>query len=240
MRATQSLDRATLVQAGLALCAALAYALMAQPVGASVTVGSHTLLDPTGGLLLVWFIGHCDTMDGPLVTLARKALEVSNVDLVLPWVQERDEPAIRAAFAHTVQVRQTGPAARDLADRYFLETLVRVHRAGEGAPYTGLKPAGLDLGPAIPAADRALEDGSPEPVIELINDAVRRGIRTRHAEAMQKKRFDPQDVRAGRAYVEAYVAYVHYVERLYLAATSASHGHYPEKAEHGSEHAHLH
>jgi hypothetical protein len=218
----------------------LVYALLAHTVGASVTVGSHTLLDPTGGVLLVWFIGHCDTMDGPLVTLARKALEVSNVDLVLPWVQERDESAIRAAFTHTLQVRQTGPAARELADRYFFETLVRVHRTGEGAPYTGLKPAGLDLGPAIPAADRALEDGSPEPVIELITDAVRRGIRTHHAEAMEKKRFDPHDVRAGRAYAEAYVAYVHYVEHLYLAATRASHGHDPEKAEHASEHAHVH
>lgn len=235
-----TLNRATLIRNTFAVCAALLYAAMTQTLAAGVPVDPHQLFDPAGALLLVWLIGHCDTMDGPLVTLARKSLETSNVDLVLPWVRERDEPAVRAAFAHTRQVREISPAARELADRYFFETLVRVHRAGEGAPYTGLKPAGLDLGPAIPAADRALDDGSPEPVIELITDAVRRGIRTRHAEATQKKRFDPHDVRAGRGYVEAYVAYIHYVERLYLAATSASHGHGPEKTEHGGEHAHVH
>jgi hypothetical protein len=235
-----TLNRATLICNTFAVCAALLYALTMQSAGAGMPADAHQLLDPTGGLLLVWLVGHCDTMDGPLVTLARKALETSNVDLVLPWVQEGDEPAMRAAFTHTLQVREISPAARELADRYFFETLVRVHRAGEGAPYTGLKPAGLDLGPAIPAADRSLEDGSVEPVIALVAEAVRRGIRTRHAQAMEKKRFDPHDVRAGRAYVEAYVAYVHYVERLYLAATSPVHGHYPEDTEHGAERAHVH
>jgi len=240
MTATRSRNRAISTRNALAVAAALLYALMAQTLGASATAIPHGLLDPAGGLLLVWLIGHCDTMDGPLVMLAKKALETSNVDLVLPWVQEHDEPSVRAAFAHTVQVREISPTARELADQYFFETLVRVHRAGEGAPYTGLKPTGLDLGPAIPAADRALEDGSDEPVIALVTEAVRRGIRTRHAQAMEKKRFEPGDVRAGRAYVQAYVAYVHYVERLYLAATSPVHGHYPEEAEHGSEHVHVH
>jgi hypothetical protein len=46
---------------------------------------------------------------------------------------------------------------------YFFETRVCVHREGEGAAYTGLKPAGLDLGPDIPAADKALESGNPGP-----------------------------------------------------------------------------
>ena len=42
---------------------------------------------------------------------------------------------------------------KELSDQFFIKTLVRVHRAGEGAPYTGIRPAGTDLGPAIPAAD---------------------------------------------------------------------------------------
>ena len=53
-------------------------------------------------------------------------------------------------------------------------TIVRVHRASEGAPYTGLKPAGVDLGPAVPAADRALDTGSTESLERLLGDAMRR------------------------------------------------------------------
>jgi tetratricopeptide (TPR) repeat protein len=37
--------------------------------------------------------------------------------------------------------------------------VVRIHRAGEGAPYTGLKPAGLSEGPIIPIAEKAIEIG---------------------------------------------------------------------------------
>ena len=49
-----------------------------------------------------------------------------------------------------------------MADLYFFETVVRVHRAGEGAAYNGLKPAGLDEGPVIPIAEKAIETASPE------------------------------------------------------------------------------
>ena len=40
-----------------------------------------------------------------------------------------------------------------------METVIRLHRAGEGAAYTGLKTAGADYGPAIPAAEYAVETG---------------------------------------------------------------------------------
>ena len=186
--------------------------------------------------LLVFALGHCDGMDGPVVTLARKALEAGNVNLVLPWVRKEDEPEIRHAFEHALAVRQLGPKARALADHHFFETLVRVHRAGEGAGYTGLKPAGRDLGPAIPAADRALTEDSVEAVITLLSEAVRQGTRKHFQAAVARKNFDPDDVAAGRAYVEAYVPYIHYVERLWQAATGAAHGHH---AAHGdvAEHA---
>jgi hypothetical protein len=188
---------------------------------------------------LFWFFGHCDGMDGPVVILAKKALEAENVNLVLPWVQKRDEAQIRHAFEHTAAVRKTNPSARELADMYFFETLVRVHRAGEGAPYTGIKPAGRDLGPAIPAADRALEDGSIDRVIKIITDAVQAGLRVHFDQAISKKNFDRNNVEAGREYVEAYVPYIHYAERLYQAATGAAHGHYEEE-EHAAHGAHAH
>jgi hypothetical protein len=177
------------------------------------------------GLLLVWAVGHCDGMDGPVVLRAKKALETGNVKLVLPWVRAQDEGEIRKAFDHAVSVRKLGAQARELADTHFFETLVRIHRAGEGAPFTGLKPAGRDLGPAIPAADHALENGSVDAVVRLVTDAVAQGIRERFHAAWNKRRFDPNNVEAGREYVEAYVPYIHFVERLFDVAKESARGH---------------
>lgn len=171
---------------------------------------------------------HCDGMDGPVVKAAQKALGTGNVSLVLIWVQEKDAPELRRAFDETLAVRKLSPQAGELADRYFFETLVRLHRAGEGAPYTGLKPAGRDLGPAIPAADRALEEGSIEPVVKLLTAAVDEGVRQQFKQALAKKSFNKKDIAAGQEYVRAYVTFIHYVERLYEAAKRPAHGHYQE------------
>lgn len=173
---------------------------------------------------------HCDTMDGPVVKAARHALDTGDVNLVLIWVQKNDEPEIRKAFQKTLEVRKLNPAAKELADMYFFETLVRVHRQAEGAPYTGLKPAGLDLGPAVPAADKALETGSVEPTLKMLTDGVQKGVREQFKNAMTKKAFNKNDVAAGQQYVGAYVEYIHYVERIYEAAKEPARGHYPEPA----------
>ena len=109
-----------------------------------------------------------------------------------------------------------------------IETLVRIHRAGEGAPYTGLKPAGRDLGPAIPAADRALESGGVEPLLQLLNDTVRKGIHETFTSATAGKNVSHDDVEAGRAHVKAYVEFIHYVERLYESAKQPAEGHFHE------------
>jgi hypothetical protein len=128
------------------------------------------LIAGTGTLLALLLLApaqalsHCDTMDGPVVQAAQKALATGNVKLVLIWVQKKDEAKIDEAFQKTLAVRKLGGEARELADMYFFETLVRIHRVGEGAPYTGLKPAGLDMGPAIPAADQAIADGKLQPL----------------------------------------------------------------------------
>jgi len=176
-------------------------------------------------LILIGFpaasaLAHCDTMDGPVVTLAKKALEKGDVTLVLPWVAKEKEGEIRAAFDLAIAVRGKGAKEKELADRYFFETLVRVHREGEEAPFTGLKPAGLDLGPAIPAADKALETGNPKPMLALIEEKIHDGIHKYYVEAMEKKKHAGESVEAGRAYVQAYVPYLHFVERLYADATT--------------------
>ena len=177
---------------------------------------------------------HCDGVDGPVVVAAQKALESGNVDLVLIWVQKKDEQTIKDAFLKTLAVRKFDSKAKELADMYFFETLVRVHRAGEGAPYTGLKPAGRDLGPAVPAGDKALVDGKLEPLAKLLMKTVEEGLHGQFEQAMSRKKFKADDVEAGREFIEAYVQYIHYVERLYEAAKTPAPGHFPEAA---AEHA---
>lgn len=172
---------------------------------------------------------HCDTLDGPVVNEARKALDTGNVNLVLGWVQKKDEAEIRGAFQKVTAVRQTSAAARDLADTYFFETLVRVHRAGEGAPYSGLKPAG-DIEPAIAAADRSIETGKLEPVAKLVIDRTKAGLHEQFDKVSAKKSYAPNDVAAAREFVNAYVQYVHYVERVHDGAGTAQAAHGAEQA----------
>jgi hypothetical protein len=176
---------------------------------------------------------HCDGIDGPVVTAAKKALETGNVNLVLIWVQKKDEAEIKKVFEKTLAVRKLNPEAKELADMYFFETLVRIHRTGEGAPYSGLKPAGRDLGPAIPAADKAIVDGKVEPVVKLLTDQIQKGIHEQFKKVIAKENFKKDDVAAGQEYIEAYVTFIHYVEGLYEAAKEAAHGHYAETKEGG-------
>lgn len=173
-------------------------------------------------------IAHCDGLDGPVVKAAQNALETGNVNLVLIWVQKKDEGELKNAFQKTLGVRKLNPQAKELADMYFFETLVRIHRAGEGAPYTGLKPAGRDLGPAIPAADKALETGSAKSLTNILTEATQNGVADRFKEVAAKRKFKNGDVEAGRQYVKGYVEFLHYVERMYEAAKNSAEGHYPE------------
>ena len=182
-------------------------------------------------LLPIHAFAHCDGMDGPVVKAAQVALEKANVSGVLIWVQEQDETEIRKAFQQTLTVRKFNPQAKEMADRYFFETLVRLHRAGEGAPYTGLKPAGRDLGPAIPAADKALEQGSVEALRKLLVDAVQQGLQAHYQEALSARNFKNDDIKAGRECIRAYVEFIHYVDRIYRAAKNAAHGHTEEHEE---------
>ena len=160
---------------------------------------------------------HCDTLDGPVVAAARKALDTGNVNLVLVWVQEKDDAQIRRHFDETRAVRKLNAQAKDLAEMYFFETLVRIHRAGEGAAYTGLKPAG-EVEPPIAAADRSIQTGKLQEVAKLISGRTEQGLHRSFAAVMQTKGYRPDDVAAGRAFATAYIEYTHYVERLHDAA----------------------
>jgi hypothetical protein len=170
-------------------------------------------------------MAHCDGLDGPVVKAAQTALENGNVNPVLIWVQKKDEGEIKQAFQKTLAVRKLNLQAKELADMYFFETLVRIHRAGEGEPYTGLKPAGRDLEPAIPAADKAIESGKLEPLLKILTETVQTEVREKFKAVSAKKNFKPDNVDAGREYVEVYVPFISYVERIYATAKGAAKGH---------------
>lgn len=160
---------------------------------------------------LAW--AHCDALDGPVVVEARAALEANDVTPLLKWVRAQDEAEIREAFAQAVAVRKLGAEAKKVADTYFFETLVRIHRAGEGAPYSGLKPAGM-IDPAFVKADRVLEGGPVGELADAISAHAAEGLRERYARAAEARKHADDSVEAGRKYVEAYVDYIHYVEGI--------------------------
>ncbi|MBI4848526.1 MAG: hypothetical protein HY808_08155 [Nitrospirae bacterium] len=189
---------------------------------------------------------HCDTLEGPVVKEARAALEKGDITPVLKWVKKENEGEIKEAFMKTLAVRKQGKEAKELADMYFFETLVRIHRTGEGAPYTGLKPSEA-IEPVIVESDRALESDSSDNLVKHVTDAVAKGIRENFAHAKETQKHADDNVGAGREYVEAYVVFTHYVERLYNDATAkvghhgkAEAGEHPEEKEKSEKEQHAH
>lgn len=172
---------------------------------------------------------HCDTKDGPVVTKARQALKENNVNLVLPWIPEEGEEEVKEAFEKTVEVRTQGEKARELADYWFFETCVRVHRMGEGVGFTGIKPSGLSEGAAVEVADKSLESGEVEAVIGFLSEKIENQIRESYQLAVQKRgdyenvlerdARSRESVRAGRKWVEAYIHYVHLVKGIHDATS---------------------
>jgi len=168
-----------------------------------------------GAMLLLpqGVFAHCDSLDGPVVNDARAALEKGEVAPVLKWVKAEHEETVRKAFAEAGKVRGLSPEANALADQYFFETLVRVHRQGEGVAFSGLKPAGM-IDPAIAKADQALASGSVDKLADAVAAHVGEAMRERFAHAQATKQHADDSVQAGREFVEAYVQYVHFVEGI--------------------------
>jgi hypothetical protein len=176
---------------------------------------------------------HCDTLDGPVIQDARKAIDAKDITPILKWVKPKDEKSVRAAFQKVITNKAKN---HEEAEHKFFSTLVKIHRSGEGASFTGLKPAGA-VEPAVAEADKALASGSADALVKLVTDDIAAGIKSRfdHAAAAYKHKDD--SVAQGREFVEAYVAYTHYVERLHQVATGkvGAHG---EHAEHGKVEKH--
>lgn len=158
---------------------------------------------------------HCDSMEGPVVKASKKVLESGNINYVLIWVSADNEKEIQVLFEKALRVRQLGTDAKELADMYFFETVVRLHRMGEGEGYTGLKPVGYKPEKGIEAADVAIETNSIDKLLSGLNKKHHSKIKNYFNDLQSKKNYDVNDVKAGRKYVESYVHFIHYVETIY-------------------------
>jgi hypothetical protein len=161
---------------------------------------------------------YCDTMDGPVVKAARRALETGNVNLILPWIHAESEVELKQAFERALNVRKASGSnteGSNLAYLWFFETAVRLHREREGAPYTGIKPAGLSESLAVPMADEAIKTESPDKVIDFLANSVKEELRKRFENAISKKSFDENNVEAAREYVQAMLGFVLFAGHLH-------------------------
>jgi len=192
----------------------------------------------TSGVLLFGIVlvglnksyAHCDTLNGPVVKDAQTALEKGDVTAVLKWVKKNAEPQILAAFNTALAERAKGKEAREKADMKFFETLVRIHRAGEGASFTGLKPADA-VEPIIAEADKALETGSVGTLTTEMSKLLTNEVKERFDRTLEKRKHKDESVEAGREYVEAYVEYVHYVEGMHTAISEKGAHHHDQDQE---------
>jgi hypothetical protein len=166
---------------------------------------------------------HCDSLDGPVVHAARRALDAGNVNLVLPYAPKTAEKEIIDAFDKVVQTRRTDAICREVADRYFFETVVRLHRAGEGAPFTGLKPAGLDVGPIIPIAEKAVQSENGAALEEALVAAVREQVAERFHHLGCLRAGAHRGVDAARSYVQAMLGLQVWAHGLYQATRATGH-----------------
>ncbi len=151
---------------------------------------------------------HCDTMDGPVVTACKKALKKENINYIMPFVPKKVENELKLSYNKTIKARKLGDDAKEVVDFWFFETAVRLHREGEGAPYTGLKPAGLDWGPVVPKAEKDVEKGTPTETIEFLKDILERELSKKFDAIVSKQKFDINDIDSARKYTEAMLNFV--------------------------------
>jgi len=166
---------------------------------------------------------HCDSLDGPVVRAASAALDAEDVDMLLPYVKETAEAELRRAFELAVKARTQGAEAREVADRFLFETAVRLHRAGEGAAFTGLKPAGLDVGPVIPLAEAAIASGDVTPLADFLGAAVRSETAARFDHVVRSEPAPGAGVPEVRTYVEAVLGLQVWAHKLHGAVHAPAH-----------------
>lgn len=158
---------------------------------------------------------HCDTLDGPVITAAKKAMETDNANYILIWVKPEHEDEIRKALRRAIKKKKAAKtqAEKDKAEMELFETLVRIHREGEGAAYEGIKPA-RSVEPEIALADKAVKTGTVDEVLTHIRSSHNREIILHLFHTVKATSgYNTDDVSSGRKFIEAYVVFIHAVEK---------------------------
>ncbi len=166
---------------------------------------------------------HCDSVNGPVVNAAKEALAQGDVRPALAYVQPDATAELTAAFNQALEVRKLGGSAGQLAETYFFETAVRLHRVGEGASYTGLKYES-DFGPALTAAEDALETNSVKDVNKLLQGALADGVAAKFQTVQEARENAARlgTVESDRERAEAELLFEKYVLGVYEAATGTA------------------
>ena len=155
---------------------------------------------------------HCDTMDGPAVKDAIRAMDTGNVNYALKWVQPKYEAEVSRAFRMSMKVKDINADTKNLAEQYFFEILLRDHRAGEGVAFDGVKPHGWPVDERVKAADQSIALGNLEPLKGLVEPDKWPELQRRFQKVMSLKDFDVNRVEEGREYIEAYVQFFKFAE----------------------------
>lgn len=157
---------------------------------------------------------HCDSYDGLVIKDAKKALETNNVNLVLKWITAEQENEIIPLFNKTYSLKSGDKEIYAIVEKHFFETLVRLHRETEGAPYTCLKPAGTTK-QIILMTDKALEDENIDDFLLKLNNHINKIVREKYHKVAEQKKVKDVSVEQGREFVSAYVDYTHTVEAIH-------------------------
>ncbi|MDD1775284.1 MAG: DUF6448 family protein, partial [Methanobacterium sp.] len=150
-----------------------------------------------------------------LVKAAEKALEMENIKYVLPYVSSPDEEELKDAFEKTLLVRELSSEAAELADYWFFETAVRLHRRDEGKAYTGLKSADPDWGPILPKINRAIDTENVDELLNFLLNFIKEDIMIRFEELISRKDYDQNDVEEAREYINARTEFIRYSIKFY-------------------------
>lgn len=156
---------------------------------------------------------HCDSYDGPVIKDAIKALDKENVNFVKKWIEPQQEAEIIKLFNKTVSLKNKDAEIYSLVEKHFFETLVRYHRETEGAPYTGLKPAG-STEPIIQMADTSIASSNVKTLLNNLGNHIQKVITEKYEKVAALSTVKDHSVAEGRAYVAAYVDYTHTLEAL--------------------------
>lgn len=157
---------------------------------------------------------HCDSYDGPVIKDATKALETNNVNLVLKWITDEQEKEITPLFNKTFNLKSGDKDIYEIVEKHFFETLVRLHRETEGAPYTGLKPA-ESTKQIIQMTDIALHEEDIEGFIIKLDNHLNKVVQEKYQKVAELDKVKNNSVSEGRAFVAAYVDYTHTIAAIH-------------------------